>query len=93
MIPCVARKQCLHFTGSSNGRTPGFGPGYLGSSPSPVADTKTISFCWSFLCHLMLRIELERRSDVRSCFSLPRREASRGREYLRELDRVENNFS
>lgn len=26
-------------TGSSNGRTPGFGPGYLGSSPSPVAFT------------------------------------------------------
>ncbi len=23
--------------GSSNGRTPGFGPGYLGSSPSPAA--------------------------------------------------------
>ena len=23
--------------GSSNGRTPGFGPGYLGSNPSPAA--------------------------------------------------------
>jgi hypothetical protein len=25
------------FRGSSNGRTPGFGPGYLGSNPGPRA--------------------------------------------------------
>ena len=31
-------------TGSSNGRTPGFGPGYLGSSPSPVA----LAFCFVY---------------------------------------------
>lgn len=27
----------IYIAGSSNGRTPGFGPGYLGSSPSPAA--------------------------------------------------------
>ncbi len=30
------------FAGSSNGRTPGFGPGYLGSSPSPAASKFTV---------------------------------------------------
>lgn len=31
---------CLHIVGSSNGRTPDFGSGYLGSNPSPTASLR-----------------------------------------------------
>ena len=31
------KKLLAKAAGSSNGRTPGFGPGYLGSNPSPAA--------------------------------------------------------
>ena len=38
--------QSLHaidnFRGSSNGRTPGFGPGYLGSNPGPRATQNSL---------------------------------------------------
>lgn len=32
----------MTIAGSSNGRTPAFGAGYLGSSPSPAAEMESI---------------------------------------------------
>lgn len=40
------------FTGSSNGRTTGFGPVYLGSSPSPVAVLQEIILLRRELLHI-----------------------------------------
>lgn len=39
----------MNIAGSSNGRTPGFGPGYLGSSPSPAAMEQENNLKSSFL--------------------------------------------
>ena len=45
----------IFIRGSSNGRTPGFGPGYLGSNPSPRA---------SLLKHLYLQVFLFIKSSL-----------------------------
>ena len=34
------KKLIVKVAGSSNGRTPGFGPGYIGSSPIPAASVE-----------------------------------------------------
>ena len=53
----VERKPWLSLkivSGSSNGRTPGFGPGNLGSNPSPEAMKKSVSSRQSFSLSLGL---------------------------------------
>ena len=47
----LVRRGSALFRGSSNGRTPGFGPGYLGSNPGPRANN--ILVCQTDKGHIM----------------------------------------
>ena len=50
------KKFIAKVAGSSNGRTPGFGPGYIGSSPIPAAKVGSIEvdLCASILTQLTI---------------------------------------
>src|SRR3989344_5718250 len=44
---CIAySSKVIYISGSSNGRTPGFGPGNLGSNPSPEAMVRQAHHSW-----------------------------------------------